>query len=138
MDSILIIGCTTPLILFIIIGWFICHRRRKPQLRSSLVIAECLQPQVVCRSVPCQHPYYRVISEYSAQKAPQENALSTEKEDTVSIPEKINEADWYRRLSLSSIPRKSSLPASHSRRSSTSDADRTFVRFAKPKPPILA
>ncbi|GFY60297.1 uncharacterized protein TNIN_83071 [Trichonephila inaurata madagascariensis] len=78
MDGTLIIGCT-PLILFIIIGWFICRKRRKPQLRSSLVIAECLQPQVACRSVPCQHPYYRGISEYSAQKAPQKNVLSIEK-----------------------------------------------------------
>ncbi|GFR33642.1 uncharacterized protein TNCT_466232 [Trichonephila clavata] len=66
------------------------------------------------------------------------SSKTQQNEDTVSIPEKINEADWYRRLSLSSIPRKSSLPASHSRRSSTSDADRTFVRFAKLKPPILA
>ncbi|GFW90757.1 probable RNA-directed DNA polymerase from transposon X-element [Trichonephila clavipes] len=85
MDGALIIGCTTPLILFLIIRWFICHRRRKPQLRSSLVIAGCLQPQVVCRSVPCRHPYYRVISDYSAEKAPQKNVLSIEKEPTYKV-----------------------------------------------------
>ncbi|GIY34599.1 hypothetical protein CEXT_165731 [Caerostris extrusa] len=79
-----------------------------------------------------------VISEYTTPKIPEEDATSTEKEDAATSPEKINEPDWYRRLSLSSIPRKSSLPGSHSRRSSTSDAERTFAHFAKSRPRILA
>ncbi|KAF8790887.1 uncharacterized protein LOC129960556 [Argiope bruennichi] len=130
MDSILLVGCITPLILFLIIGWFICHRRRKPQFRSSLVIAECLEPQVICRPVPCQHPYYRVISEYSGhqEKAP----LTEEKAESQPSTEEITNADWYRRLSLSSIPRKSSLSASHTRRAS--DAS----RLVKPIPLTLA
>ncbi|GIY85022.1 hypothetical protein CDAR_44931 [Caerostris darwini] len=79
-----------------------------------------------------------VISEYTTPKIPEEDATSTEKEDAATSPEKINETDWYKRLSLSSIPRKSSLSGSHSRRSSTSDAERTFVHFAKSRPRILA
>ncbi|GBL81498.1 hypothetical protein AVEN_143756-1 [Araneus ventricosus] len=104
MNSILLVGCITPLILLIIIGWFVCHRRRKPQIRSSLVIAECLEPQVVCRPVPCQHPYYRVISEYSGH---QENAPE-EKEENPAPPEEMGKADFYPRLSLSNIPASNS------------------------------
>ncbi|GFT56246.1 hypothetical protein TNCV_130301 [Trichonephila clavipes] len=90
MDGTLLIGCTTPLIL--LIGSFATEDAN----RSSLVIAGCLQPQVVCRSVPCQHPYYRVISEYSAEKAPQKNVVSIEKKllgavDTIRYPREENQ-----------------------------------------------
>lgn len=79
MLAIVIAGCAAIFIFIVIIAWHVYSNKRRPQLRSSVVIAEPLQPQVVCRSVPCQHPYYRVISEYTDQDVSKEPALLNEK-----------------------------------------------------------
>lgn len=79
MLAIVIAGCAAIFIFFVIIVWHVYSNKRRPQLQSSVVIAEPLQPQVVCRSVPCQHPYYRVISEYTDQDISKERALLNEK-----------------------------------------------------------
>lgn len=79
MLGLVVAGCAAIFIFFVVIVWNVIKNQQRPQLKSSLLIAEPLQPQVVCRSVPCQHPYYRVISEYSDQDASHEAIPLNEK-----------------------------------------------------------
>ncbi|KFM75442.1 hypothetical protein X975_19103, partial [Stegodyphus mimosarum] len=129
MDAFAIVGCVTSLLFIIIIGWQLYNRKRKPRFNNRLVIAETLQPQIVCCSVPCQHPYYRVISECTEYKIPQEKAFVKEKVDITESPRKFKYDEWSRSLSLSSMPRKTG--HSSSRRSSASDVGRSFLPVTK-------
>ena len=139
MDGFAIAGCAAIFILFVIIAWQVYSKKRRPKLQSSVIIAESLQPQVVCRSVPCQHPYYRVISEYSGQDVPKELMPTNGKsEEGEKSSRKFDYMEWSRSLSLGSLSRKSSHPASSSRRSSMSDVGRALRPASKSKPYFVA
>ncbi|XP_071043630.1 uncharacterized protein [Parasteatoda tepidariorum] len=130
MESILIAVCSISVVAFIVVGGLLCSRRKKPTLKNSIVIAESLQPEVLCKSVPCQHPYYRVIFECSRQNIP-ENNLTREKNNDRNTND-FNETEWFKNLHLTSIPRKTRSDSMNSRRSSlaehvgTHSKNRTF------------
>ncbi|KAG8176888.1 hypothetical protein JTE90_008328 [Oedothorax gibbosus] len=65
MDGCVLAGCGAFFVVGIVLGWLLLHRKRGQPIQRTLVIAECIQPQLQCKPVPCQHPYYRVISECS-------------------------------------------------------------------------
>lgn len=132
MLGFIIVGCSAIFLFFAIIVWHIFNHQQRPRRHSSLIVAEPLQPQVVCKSVPCQHPYFRVISEYcDAEIGKESTPLNEEAENEVEKNRrKFDYNEWSR--SLSSISRKSSHPSS--RRSSLSDVGKTPIINTKVKP----